>query len=205
MNNEIKGKTILSVADDTIVLNAIQKEEYVEYKEVLYENLLLACTHYAKSYPDFVKELFDCLLRKPALYYTIREKVNHHFCGYCGIKDVSSAQPELAIELLESKQHQGLGTRAVRLLLQVYIPRNNFEYFRCVVAPDNYPSQHLCEKIGGVPNGIIALILKNPKLQEMIEEANMSMIDDQLQQVAKKFKVKPQKLFSHFLEYKICM
>ena len=92
----------------------------------------------------------------------------------------------------------------MKLLLQTYVPQEKFEYYRCVVAVDNYPSQQLCKKIGGIPNGIVALILKDPKLQEIFEENNLDMIDDHLRAVADEFKVEPRKLLSHFLEYKIC-
>ena len=198
-----KSKSLLSIADDMIILSVIDKNDYSDYQNLFCENLTSTIQKYVKNHPDFKRSLFDDLLKKESLYYTIRKSETLQFLGYCGIKDISSKNPEIAIELTKPAQHQGFGTRAMKLLLQAYVPQNNFEYYRYVVAPDNYPSQRLCEKIGGIPNGIIALIIKEPKIQEIMEEHNLNMINDRLRQIAKKFGVEPRKLLSHFLEYKI--
>ena len=189
--------------DDVVIISAISKDEYQEYQEVLCDDLSFIGRKFINKHPDFVRELFDNLFEKESFYCTIRERETLRFCGYCGIKDVRSSKPELAIELIKSMQHKGIGTHAMKLLLQTYVPQEDFEYYRWIVAADNYPSQHLCEKIGGIPNDIVALILKDPKSQEIFEKDNLDMIDDHLRIIANKFKVEPRKLLSHFLEYKI--
>ncbi len=204
MNKQEDKKASLPIMNDIVIISAISNDEYQEYLDVLCDNLPSIGQKFIKKNPDFVRELFDNLLKPESFYCTIRERKTFRFCGYCGIKDIRVSKPELAIELIKSMQHKGIGTHAMKLLLQAHVPQNNFEYYRCVVATDNSSSQHLCEKIGGVPNGIVALVLKDPKLQEIFEENNLDMIDDQLRLVADKFKVEPRKLLSHFLEYKIC-
>ncbi len=204
MNKYENKKASLPIMDDIVIISAISGTEYQEYQKVLYDNLSSIGQKFIKKNPEFVKGLFDNLLKQESFYCTIRKRETFQFCGYCGIKDIRVSKPELAIELIKPMQHKGIGTHAMKLLLQAYVPHDNFEYYRCVVATDNYPSQHLCEKIGGIPNGIVALILKDPKLQEIFEENNLDMIDDQLRLIADKFKVEPRKLLSHFLEYKIC-
>ena len=204
MNKQENKKTSLPIMDDVVIISVINKNEYQEYQKVLCDNLSSMGQKFIKKKPDFVRELFENLLNQESFYCTIRERETFQFCGCCGIKDIRVSKPELSIELIKSMQHKGIGTHAIKLLLQAYVPQDNFEYYRWVVATDNYPSQHLCEKIGGIPNGIVALILKDPKLQEIFEENNLDMIDDQFRLIADKFKVEPRKLLSHSLEYKIC-
>lgn len=196
-------ENLFPISDDIVILSVIRKDEYREYQKILCDNLSSMGRYFFSTNPNYVKELFGDLLKKESFYCTIREKVTHQFCGYCGIKDVDSSRPELAIELIKSMQHKGIGTHALKLLLQTYSLCEEFEYFTYIVAADNYPSQHLCEKIGGIPNRIVAFILKDPQLQEIFEESNLHMINDHLRDVAKKFNVEPKKLLSHFLEYKI--
>ncbi|MDO4439161.1 MAG: GNAT family N-acetyltransferase [Eubacteriales bacterium] len=199
-NNKIGFSTM----DDSIRIDTINKDEYHEYQKIIFDSVSPMMQKLIKKNPGFERELFDDLLKEESFYCTIRERKTLKFCGYCGIKDTRKSKPELAIELLKEVQHKGIGTQAMKLLLQAYMPQDNFEYYRYVVAADNYPSQRLCEKLGGVPNGIVAPILKDPKLQEIFEEKNLDLIDEKMITLADEFKVEPRKLLSHFLEYKIC-
>ena len=189
--------------DEEIILTRIQESEFEKYKEVLCDNITFSGMKLLLQNPEYVKSLFEDLLQDEGFYCSIWRKKNKIFCGYCGVKKIGVGRPELAIELLKAMQGQGIGTRAIHLLMAVYMRENEFEYFRCRVASDNYVSQHLFEKLGAIPNGISTLFGDNKKTQKLIEDKNKHLIDEKMRRTAEKFGVEPQKLLSHILEYKL--
>ena len=133
MNTKENKRTWLPAEDNVVILSAINRDEYMEYQKVLCDNLSSMAQKFIKKNPDFERTLFEDLLKKESFYCTIRKKETLQFCGYCGIKDKRSSKPELAIELIKPMQHQRIGTHAMKLLLQTYVPQEKFEYYRCVV------------------------------------------------------------------------
>lgn len=126
---------------------------------------------------------------------------NGEYVGYCGIKDLSKEQWEIAIELLPKWTHQGVGSAVIPAMLDALKGRLSADNFRIRIDPTNLASQGLFEKIGAKPNGISKFILHNEDEIRKCEEANLHLIDDCLVTVAKKFDVEPRKLLSHVLEY----
>lgn len=126
---------------------------------------------------------------------------NGEYIGYCGIKDLAKNPWEIAIELLPQWTHQGMGSAALRAMLDVLADRLSMVEFRVRIAPANTASQQLFEKLSAQPNGISKLILKNEQECRQFEEENLHLIDNALIAVAKKFGVEPRKLLSHVLDY----
>lgn len=126
---------------------------------------------------------------------------NGEYVGYCGIKDLSKEQWEIAIELLPKWTHQGVGSAAIPAMLDALKNRLSADNFRIRIDPTNTASQGLFEKLGAKPNGISKFILQSEEEIPQCEEANLHLIDDALIAVAKKIDVAPRKLLSHVLEY----
>lgn len=123
------------------------------------------------------------------------------YVGYCGIKDLSKEQWEIAIELLPEWTHHGIGSAAIPAMLDALKERLSADTFRVRIEPTNLASQGLFEKLGAKPNGISKYILQSEEEIQQCEETNLNLIDDTLITVAKKFEVEPCKLLSHVLEY----
>lgn len=123
------------------------------------------------------------------------------YLGYCGIKDLSKEQWEIAIELLPKWTHQGIGSSVIPAMLDALKNRLSADNFRIRIDPTNTASQGLFEKLGAKPNGISKFILHNEEEIRQCEDANLHLIDDTLIAVATKFEVEPRKLLSHVLEY----
>lgn len=123
------------------------------------------------------------------------------YVGYCGIKDLSKEQWEIAIELLPGWTHHGIGSAVIPALLDALKNRLSVDHFRVRIEPTNTASQGLFEKLGAKPDGISNYILQSEDEIRQCEETNMHLIDDSLIAVAKKFDVEPRKLLSHVLEY----
>lgn len=126
---------------------------------------------------------------------------NGAYVGYCGIKDLSKEQWEIAIELLPKWTHQGIGSFVISAMLDALKNRLSADNFRIRIDPTNTASQGMFEKLGAKPNGISKFILQSEEEIQQCEDANLHLIDDTLIAVATKFEVEPRKLLSHVLEY----
>jgi len=125
------------------------------------------------------------------------------YVGYCGIQDLSKNLWEISIELMPEKVRQGIGSIAIPAMLNALRDRLGVITYRVRIEPTNYPSQRLFEKLGAVPNGISELWLHDPKDLAQLEEEALSLMDEALVSVARKFSVEPRTLLSHVLEYKL--
>lgn len=123
------------------------------------------------------------------------------YVGYCGIKDLSKEQWEIAIELLPKWTHQGIGSAVIPAMLDAINEHLGMVDFRVRIDPANFASQGFFEKLGAKPNGISKFILQNEDEIRQCEETNLHLIDAALIEVAEKFHVEPRKLLSHVLEY----
>ena len=103
---------------------------------------------------------------------------------------------------MKKVHNQGIGFHSLKLLMTEYARLSGKEYFISKVDPQNYASQRLMEKLGGKPDGICDfLIHKEEKIA--LENKYAHLIDDKLIDLAEKFNVKPEKLLSHVLRYRI--
>lgn len=123
------------------------------------------------------------------------------YAGYCGIKDMSKEQWEIAIELLPEWTHQGIGSAVISAMLDAIKEHLGIFDFRVRIDPANFASQGFFEKLGARPNGISKFILQNESEIRQCEETNLHLIDAALIAVAERFHVEPRKLLSHVLEY----
>lgn len=129
--------------------------------------------------------------------------VNNEYVGYCGIKNTTHEQWEIAIEILNEWKHKGIGYKAISVMLDEIKNRLNVSEFRVRIDVKNYPSQKLFEKLGAEPNGISEFMLHGESDIIRCEEENIYMIDNRMLELAKKFNVEPRRLLSHVLEYKL--
>lgn len=126
---------------------------------------------------------------------------NGQYIGYCGVKDTAEEPWEIAVELLPEWRRQGIGTAAVRAMLDAVGSRLGETAFRVRIDPANTASQRLFEKLGARPNGISEFLLHDEEAIMRCEEINLPRIDGRLIALAGKFGVEPRKLLSHVLEY----
>lgn len=129
--------------------------------------------------------------------------VNNEYVGYCGIKNTTCEQWEIAIEILNKWKYKGIGYKAISVMLDEIKSRLNVSEFRVRIDSENYPSQRLFEKLGAEPNGISEFMLHEEADIHRCEEENIHLLDEKMQKLARKFNVEPRKLLSHVLEYKL--
>ena len=128
-------------------------------------------------------------------------EVNGEYIGYCGIKNTAQSPWEIAIELKPDWTGKGIGRLAIAAMLDEIKQRLGRAEYRLRTEPSNYASQKLFERLGAKPNGISELWIHDQETLTKIEEDNLSQINEDLLEVAAKFKVEPRLLLSHILEY----
>ena len=70
--------------------------------------------------------------------------------GFIAIVNAESGTPELQIEISPKHQNKGYGFEFLNALLKHLFERNNFQYIRYTVLPNNKPSIALVNHIGGM-------------------------------------------------------
>ena len=159
----------------------------------------------AKYDDKILLEVWGDMFEKHCEAYAIISDATDDFCGYCAIKNTYHAKPEIAIELFKKYQSKGIGFSALQKMLAYVGERHNKPCFIAVVEPDNYASQGLMYKLGGVPGGI----KKSGFLQEEdiddFESENLNLLNSRINQIAKDFSVEPKKLLSHALVFDIAV
>ena len=125
------------------------------------------------------------------------------YVGFCGINHTDRRPWEIAIELLPKCTNQGIGTCAIKAMLDAISKRLGVTEYIVKIDPTNTTSQKLFERIGAVPNRIAELYLHDAESIKKCEEENLHLIDVNLLSVAKKFAVEPRVLLSHVLEYRL--
>lgn len=149
----------------------------------------------------YLTALWNEHLDNPALMCSIL--ANGVYAGYCGVGNVTEHPPEISIELLPEWTNRGIGSTALRTMLDAFSERLQICYFRVRIDPANVASQRLFEKLGAKPNGLSEFLIHGKEWLRQMEEENLTKIDDQLITVARKFNVEPRQLLSHVLEYKL--
>ena len=166
---------------------SLQKENFknkIELEGKVYQNLL------------WQGHISDKLL-------SLTIEVDNEYAGYCGINNLGSNRWEIAIELLERYRYKGIGSIAIKTMIEKINSRLGVNNFTVKIAPDNYASQRLFEKLGAIPVGIAEYLLHDEKDKKHVEESMLGLIDEKLLLVADKFNVEPKKLLSHVLEYEL--
>lgn len=199
---DIAGGSI-AAQDDTVVLTRISDSDYPDYEILETENPLYKGFIGRGEFSEFMQDLWKDFLSERSFVCTVRKAGNNEFCGYCEINDVTTEEPELGIRLLKKVHNQGIGFHSLKLLMTEYARLSGKNYFISKVDPKNYASQRLMEKLGGKPDGICEFLIHKEEVRMFLEKNYAHLIDDKLIFVAEKFNVKPEKLLSHVLRYRI--
>lgn len=197
--NILPQKGMILAEDEKVILKAVSDEDYSDYMEVSYECSVMKS---AFKEEDFKKDLWESFLEDTAANYSIFDKVNGEYVGYCGIKNLKAENWELAVELLGKYRHQGYGYHALVAMLNALTALTGRSIYRSRVDSDNYASQNLMKKLGAKPNGISEMFIHGEELQKFQEE-NSNLIDDKLMTLADEFDVVPIDLIGHVLEFRI--
>lgn len=199
MINEIKSNfwEYVNISNYGIVLRSVKDDDKESFLLLQEENAL---SKRLIKEDEFRNSLWEEHNEEKCFMFSII--VNKEYVGYCGIKNITLPQWEVAIEILEKWKNKGIGYNALCMLFDALKERLNKNCFRVRVFPSNVASQALFNKLGAIPNGISEYWLHGDMATEY-EEENLSEIDEQIEILADQFGVEPRKLLSHVLEYKI--
>lgn len=186
------------ITENEIILRKVQDSDKDIFIELQKENNIVKSMMKEEAYRNM---LWNEHIEYKALMFSI--VVDNEYVGYCGIKNTTHEQWEIAIEILNKWKHKGIGYRAISIMLDAIKNRLNVSEFRVRIDAENYPSQRLFEKLGAQPNGISEFLLHEEADIRRCEEENIHLLDERIQELAKQFNVEPRKLLSHVLEYKL--
>lgn len=186
------------ITENEIILRKVQDSDKHIFIELQKENNIVKSMMKEEAYRNM---LWNEHIEYKALMFSVI--VDNEYAGYCGIKNTTHEQWEIAIEILNKWKHKGIGYRAISVMLDEIKNRLNVSEFRVRIDAENYPSQRLFEKLGAEPNGISEFLLHGEADIRRCEEENIHLLDERIQKLAKQFNVEPRKLLSHVLEYKL--
>ena len=186
------------ITENEIILRKVQDSDKDIFIELQKENNIVKSMMKEEAYRNM---LWNEHIEYKALMFSVI--VDNEYAGYCGIKNTTHEQWEIAIEILNKWKHKGIGYRAISVMLDEIKNRLNVSEFRVRIDAENYPSQRLFEKLGAEPNGISEFLLHEEADIGRCEEENIHLLDERMQKLAKRFSVEPRKLLSHVLEYKL--
>lgn len=129
---------------------------------------------------------------------TLRE---HSYCGECAVKDISADIPEVEIELMKEQWHKGIGYQSLVNMLNRIAAEYKKEKFYAKIEPDNYASQLLFEKIGGIPADVERDYKISDGRMSRFIETHQDLLDEKIYGIAEKFGVEANLLLTHVLVY----
>lgn len=116
---------------------------------------------------------WEDLLDESCLTCSILEKNSLTFCGFCQLQWIDSPFPILGIDLLPDFQQKGIAAEVLPPFLshmKMHLPQ---AVFVARIQKNNYPSQKLAKKIGGICVGSHSLLPANfPQSQLSFAEEN---------------------------------
>ncbi len=186
------------ITENEIILRKVQDSDKDIFIELQKENNIVKSMMKEEAYRNM---LWNEHIEYKALMFSVI--VDNEYAGYCGIKNTTHEQWEIAIEILNKWKHKGIGYRAISVMLDEIKNRLNVSEFCVRIDAENYPSQRLFEKLGAEPNGISEFLLHEEADIRRCEEENIHLLDERIQELAKQFNVEPRRLLSHVLEYKL--
>lgn len=145
----------------------------------------------------------DLFKNKNKICYVIEKLPEHSYCGECAVKNICVDTPEIEIELMKEYQNQGIGYQSILIMLNKLAKEYGKENFYARIEPDNYVSQFLVEKLGGVPVGISKDCKVSDEREEQYIKEHRDLLDETIQKIAEKFGVKAELLLTHVLVYKL--
>ena len=145
----------------------------------------------------------DAFKSKHRICYVIEKMPGNEYCGECAVKNIFDETPEIEIELMKEYQGQGIGYLAIIDMLNKLASDYGKERYYVKIEPDNYASRFLFEKLCAQPAGVLRdYNIPDERVKQFIERSRY-LLDQDLEEVAKKFSVAPETLLTHFLVYQI--
>ena len=134
--------------------------------------------------------------------YAIADE-NDDFIGHCYGKHMDRKVPELAIEIMQAFQGQGIGKIALSELLERLYEETGKTQYEARVFPDNYPCLGLMRSCSAVPAGVeLHPILVGEDVEEF-RNNNTELIDSDLKQVAEIFQTDVEGLPGNVLRFRL--
>lgn len=140
---------------------------------------------------------------KNRICYVIEMLPENSYCGECAVKDIFADIPEIEIVLMEECRHQGIGYKAIIMMLDKIVKEYGKQEFCVKIEPDNYASQFLFEKLRGIPAGLAKDFQISDERAEQFTETHKYLLDEKMQNLAKKFGVEADLLLTNLLVYKL--
>lgn len=188
------------IADGTILLRPLtarDEEFYTAIREqysIFHKGLTMAqLTDYWS--PD--------LRKNSAFYCAIEAEDRSQKMGYIAVKDTSKELWEIAVELDKAHCGQGCGSKAITLFLKRLNEITTKNQFQFLVEVDNIPCQSCMKKAGAELTGLHNYAFDSEEDAEQFEATHVDLITEHMRTLAAKLGVKPRKLLSHVLDYRI--
>lgn len=156
---------------------------------------------YQKEYED--KSWQDQFNNKNRICYVIETMPELAYCGECAVKDISVDIPEIEIELMQERQHKGIGYKAIIKMLKELAEKYDKQEFYVKVEPDNYASQFLFEKLEGLPIGLVKDFQISDERADSFINTHRHLLDKRMKNLAEQFDVEADLLLTHLLVYKL--
>ncbi|MDO4757398.1 MAG: GNAT family N-acetyltransferase [Parabacteroides sp.] len=148
------------------------------------------------------ERLWNTFNNPETLNLIIIRKQDGVFCGFCGLQQYAiSETPELSIEVVECYQNQGVGTAALRLLIQKFAAISDIRALISKVSCGNIASQRLMRKLGGRADGVTLFPGISEEVAQMMEEREYPLPEN-AEALAEEFGTTPRQLKSHVLVFR---
>ena len=192
----------LFAADGDILLRRITVAERENYLDIYREKPELERL-IALDAEGLFAALWDAFMNENDLNCAILAREDGRFCGYCGLQKYRTDAPELQIELLRAWRGQGVGFRALRLLMARYTHLTGQAFYIGNVSPDNVASQRLMRKLGGAPIGAVPFPGASEEELRIFDSSSREYDRELYAALAKEFSTTERALKSHVLSFRI--
>lgn len=200
INRKFWGTDYVISAGNGITMRQVLESDREGYLEIQKEYLVTKHMLKEPIYCDSLWEEHNSCKR-----LTLSILFDGKYIGYCGINDITSEPWEIGVELRPEWTGRGIGYCAVSKMVDEIRARLGVRVFCARIDPRNRASQKMFCKLGAVPDGISAAWTNDQNLILKCEEDNLNQIDEELIQLAERFRVPPRKLLSHILKYSLIL
>lgn len=183
-----------------LVLRAPTRDDLPAYIETFIKGLREEYLRDDKSGARLRERYWEDVSSESSLFCTVVE--GREVYGFCSIENLDEDPSEIGVRLLPPYRGRGIGTEAVRALMQKVQRVAEPTAFVAKIDSDNTASQRLFRKLGFVPAGVDTPIFRDPEFLQRFEESHLGLIDDGIRALAEEFGVKPRTLLSHALVFR---
>lgn len=172
---EYKIRTIYA-EDNEYLLTELTEEDKERYMELAKQTSLIEGFY---DNPKNFELMWKVAFELGEINYSIFD-THGQYCGNMILRHPKETKPEIGIDLLKTKQNQGIAPRCIKMLArQIYQERDDVECILLRVSSLNPHSRHMIEKLGGVYDGE----------EETLMKRALSILDEEMEDEAK-FKAK---------------